>query len=674
MASNSMYATDTKTQKGGPVRVISNEQVEQTVGELVKMHGSKCEPRIKRGVARVAMLWNADNGSEKEFNDFCIKSFICDDKELETVFEKASFYFEALRGGFNQMSLELNWMLQLDLGEIHPIDLMFGSYDPSANYREDFFKNRIAFYLALNFPYYTLKEKETLGKTWTRKQWAYARLGDIFASRVPAELLLKQNEVRTIADSYISEYNIYAGHLVDDKGKTYFPTDMKLISHWNLRDELKSHYTNKPDELFKQKMIYQVMLRIISQEIPQCVINSGKFNWNPFTNKVYDNGKEIKAEPEPNTRYQTLLKNFLVELPIDNYTPDYPTYIERKFSAEMEIPVDDVEALFIDLCSSPVIRKVGNLIKKRLGRNLEPFDIWYDGFKARSSMNLDELDKKVRAKYPDIKTYAADIPRILRHIGFTPQDADRISSLIAVDPSRGAGHAAGASKKSEKAHLRTRFSKDGMNYKGYNIATHELGHNVEQTITLQDVDYYTLSGVPNTAFTEAWAFIFQSRDLDLLGIKSNNPDEEALNALDNLWSAYEIMGVSLVDINVWKWLYNNPDANSEELKKAVISIAKEIWNKYYADVFGVRDQPILAIYSHMIDYPLYLSAYPIGHLIEFQIEEHAKGKNLASEMKRMLEQGCIVPQIWMQGAVGSKLSNEPLLKAADKACDKLNMK
>jgi len=63
--------------------------------------------------------------------------------------------------------------------------------------------------------------------------------------------------------------------------------------------------------------------------------------------------------------------------------------------------------------------------------------------------------------------------------------------------------------RSEKAHLRTRVEKMGMNYKGYNIAVHEMGHNVEQTFSLNDNDYTLLQGVPNTAFTEALAFVFQ---------------------------------------------------------------------------------------------------------------------------------------------------------------------
>ena len=74
-----------------------------------------------------------------------------------------------------------------------------------------------------------------------------------------------------------------------------------------------------------------------------------------------------------------------------------------------------------------------------------------------------------------------------------------------------------------------------MDYKGYNIAVHEFGHNVEQTTSLYDVDYYLLNGVPNTAFTEALAFIFQSRDLYLLGIEGAQHNQEQLNTLDTGW-------------------------------------------------------------------------------------------------------------------------------------------
>jgi hypothetical protein len=100
-----------------------------------------------------------------------------------------------------------------------------------------------------------------------------------------------------------------------------------------------------------------------------------------------------------------------------------------------------------------------------------------------------------------------------------------------------------------------------------------------------------------------------------------------------------------------------------------ITIAKDVWNKYYADVFGTKDETILAIYSHMIDNPLYLSAYPLGHLIDFQLEKQFQGKNFATEVQRIFEQGRLIPQLWMKGGVGQPLAIEPTLEAAAKALE-----
>ncbi|HOT28994.1 MAG TPA: hypothetical protein PLU72_12475 [Candidatus Ozemobacteraceae bacterium] len=47
------------------------------------------------------------------------------------------------------------------------------------------------------------------------------------------------------------------------------------------------------------------------------------------------------------------------------------------------------------------------------------------------------------------------------------------------------------------------------------------------------------------------------------------------------------------------------------MKEAVITIAKDVWNAYYAPVFGIKDSTVLGIYSHMLAYPLYLSDYPL---------------------------------------------------------------
>ncbi|HOY30833.1 MAG TPA: hypothetical protein PKW80_03040 [Bacteroidales bacterium] len=651
---------------------INQTVIDSTVNNLIAQYGDKEKERITKGVTQAASLWTKTDGTNKDFQEFCMENFAGDTATLNSLFDRLQTNFEVIFGNFNRISLDLKRPLHIDDGEMIPVDDLFGAYDPFAHLNDDFFSNKIAFITVLNFPFYTLKEKAELGTKWDRKQWAYARLGDMYTSRVPAEVLQNFSDALTKADMYISEYNIYMGNLVDDKNNTYFPKDMKLISHWGLRDELKSNYQGE-NGLIKQKMIYQVMLRIISQEIPDSAINNPRVQWNPYSNKVYKDTKEITAKPEDDNRYGQMLGLFNAIQGIDAYNPQYPTYIQRAFEQGMEIPQPEVEKLFVDFVSSPEVKLVAQSISKRLNRKLEPFDIWYDGFKPRSTISQEELDAKVQARYKDVSDYQNDLSNILVKLQFTKEKADYIASKIVIDPARGSGHAWGTMMKGDVSHLRTRFPKEGWNYKGYNIACHEFGHNVEQTLSMYDVDYYSLSGVPNTGFTEALAFIFQKRDLDLLGIKNDDPNKEYLQTLDDFWGCYEIMGVSLVDMKTWKWLYDHPKATKNELKEAVIVNAKDVWNKYYAEVFGFKDCPILGIYSHMIDNPLYLSNYPIGHLVQFQVEEQMKGKNLADETIRMFTYGRTIPEVWMKNAVGAPISIKPMLNATKEALKQTGM-
>ena len=168
--------------------------------------------------------------------------------------------------------------------------------------------------------------------------------------------------------------------------------------------------------------------------------------------------------------------------------------------------------------TSPLVPRTARLISARLGRPLEPFDVWYSGFRMKSAYPEAQLDEIVRKRYPTAEAYHADIPNLLRHLGFSVEKADWLAAHIAVDAARGSGHAMGAARRGDSAHLRTRVEKNGMNYKGFNIAVHEMGHTVEQTFSLESIDHTLLQGVPNNAFTEALAFVFQAHDLELLGL------------------------------------------------------------------------------------------------------------------------------------------------------------
>ncbi|WP_430438211.1 hypothetical protein [Parabacteroides goldsteinii] len=637
---------------------IDPSVIQSTISMLTSRDNSN-KQSIEKGVSQVARLWLETDGDEKAFRSFCEDNYIADPDEKYQVFLKISDYLEGISGHFNEMSLRLQKNLQLDNGPLHPIDEKFGSYSPSSHLSDDLYNNKIAFIIALNFPHLTLEEKEALGTD--RKAWAYARLGDMFTERIPAALLQAASNAESDADIYISQYNIYMGHVMNKKGQHLFPKDMILLSHWNLRDEIKANYNKGKEGLDKQRTIYEVMKRIISQDIPVEVINSGTYEWNPYTNMVQQENKEVKTTPESTVRYQKMLNNFKAMQDIDKYTGN--TYIDRKFNDDMEVALQDVEKLFDEFLSATELKEIGKTISKRLGRKLEAYDIWYDGFKARSNLDETKLDVQTQALYPDAAALDKKLPDILMKLGFSAERANYLADKITVDAARGSGHAWGASMKGQQSRLRTRIPAAGMNYKGYNIAIHEFGHNVEQTLSLYDVDYYMLSGVPNTAFTEALAFVFQKRDLEILDITDPNPEKQAMEILDKVWSMYEICGVSMLDISVWKWMYAHPDATAEQLKEATIALSKEIWNKYYAPVFGVKDETVLAVYSHMISYPLYLSAYAFGQIIEFQLDQYLEGKNFANEVERIFRQGRLTPNQWMILATGSPLTVEPMLEA-----------
>ena len=661
----------TTTEQVETVDFIPSSNVEVVVDRLTDSLGESHAFRVERGVKQVVVLWREADGRVEEFMDFCLGSFVAEEEELERLYSTLERNFEVINGNFHKMNVALKEPLQLEGPEITSVDMLFGSYSASAHLTDDMYANKIAFLTALNFPFYSLEEKTEYGESWSRKEWAYARMGDRFTSRVPAAIQQDVSRTVTEADAYISDYNIYMGMLQNDNGEQLFPDNMKLISHWGLRDELKSNYADTEKGLEKQRMVYQVMKRIIDQTIPLEVINSDRYAWNPQSNVLLEGDAEAASRPEDTRRYEVFLKNFLAMKQLDPYNSHYPTQLVRAFDGTMEVPQKDVEELFKALLSSPQVKEVAAFIESRLGRKLEPFDIWYNGFKAGGGIPEDELTTITRRKYPTAEALEADLPRMLMQLGWKADKAREITSLITVEASRGAGHAWGSAMRGDLARLRTRVGENGIDYKGYNIAVHEFGHNVEQTITMNDVDYYMLNGVPNTSFTEAVAFLFQKRDLQLLGLKNPNPTDDFYLALDNFWSCYEIMGVSLVDIQTWEWLYDNPEATPAELKDAVIRIVKEVWNRYYAGVLGGEDETLLGIYSHMIDYPLYLPNYPMGHLISFQIEQQVKGKNLADEIDRMFTQGSIVPQAWMKQAVGSPISIDPLIAATREALQTL---
>ncbi len=643
--------------------------------DLTKNFGEAQRARIERGVRQVAALWRKEDGN---LAAFVKENFVTEQAELDATFARFEANFEQLDGHLLEVGRELRKPTELDVGPLLKVDPLFASYDPTAHFAEDFFSNKLGFWVLLNFPLTTLEERLS-AENWSRQQWAQARLTGRFARRVPANIQQDITASQAAADLYIAEYNVWMHHVLAENGERLFPKGKRLISHWNLRDELKANYADAGG-LARQRTIIKVMERIVTQTIPAAVIDNPSVDWNPFANTVVAAAKDtievdapkknvaLTSKPEADVRYAKLLACAATQKKADPYSPTAKTAIDRAFALGAEMPEAKVRALLESVLRSPLVSKVASEIEKKLGRSLEPTDLWYNGFLPRGSVSETELDAKVRSKYPDVQAFAKDIPRILQGLGFGAERAKYLAERIKVDPSRGAGHAMQSARRGDFPRLRTRVEKDGMNYKGYNIAIHELGHNVEQVFSLYDVDHTLLAGVPNTAFTEAIAFVFQAKDLELLGWGKPDAEADRLRVLNDFWMTWEIAGVALVDIDVWHWMYEHPKATPTQLREATIEIAQKVWNTFYAKVLGKKDTPLLAIYSHMISNPMYLFNYPLGHLIAFQIEEQVKktGK-IGPEIERMSKVGAVVPDAWMMKATGEPVSAAPLLRATEAA-------
>jgi len=649
--------------------------IQSLESELVAQHGESQRERIHRGLTQVAAFWRPSDGDAAAFSYFVKTNFAADAKTRDALFDRMQFVFESIYGHMLEIGRDLSRQTDLDLGPVYPFDEILSGYNAGAHLNDDLFANKLAFVVLLNFPLTTLDQRLTEGDHWTRRQWAETRLADEFSKRIPAEVSLANGRASADADQYVATYNIWMHHVVDDAGHRLFPAKMRLLEHWNLRDEIKADYADKTGGLSKQRTIAKIMERIVDQSIPNNVVDNPAVDWNPVTNQIRPAavndapGYTPQAKiSRPSSRYAVILEQFRAAKLVDPYSPTAPTMIERRFNENREMPEARVRAMLETVLTSPLVPRVAKLIEKRLGRPLEPFDLWYNGFQPQGEYTGAQLDEITRKRYPTAEAYHADMPRMFRQLGFDEKTAKFLAGNIVVDPARGSGHAMPAGRRDDHPHLRTRVGPDGMDYKGYNIAVHEMGHNVEQSFSLNEVDYYTLAGVPNTAFTEALAFVFQNRDLELLGLAKPSAESRALQTLASFWDMYEKCGISLVDMEMWHWMYDHPNATAPELNDAVVRIARDVWNRYYAPIFKTRDVTLLAVYAHMVSDRLYLPDYAVAHMIAFQIEgQMEKSGAIGKEFERMAREGRVTPDLWMKNATGAPVGPEALLSAAGRA-------
>ncbi|RPI97246.1 MAG: hypothetical protein EHM32_01860, partial [Spirochaetales bacterium] len=237
--------------------------------ELVGRYGEAQRQRIHEGLAQAADYWIDGDGDAAVFADFARENFAGDQTTLDSMFERFQSILEIYNGSMHGVSSEMNRQTDLSLGPILPMDREFAGYNPGAHFIDDMFANKLAFVVLLNFPVSTLDERLTEGRKWSRRQWAETRLAQRFSKRIPASVSLEVARAAAESDQYIADYNIWMHHLLAGNGERLFPEKLRLLSHWNLRDELKANYAGGEKGFEKQKMIFRVMERIVDQTIPE---------------------------------------------------------------------------------------------------------------------------------------------------------------------------------------------------------------------------------------------------------------------------------------------------------------------------------------------------------------------------------------------------------------------
>ena len=148
--------------------------------EMTATRGAPFGDRLSRGIRQIAAYWQAQDGDREVFEDFVRANFAADQASLDALFDRFQRLLEQLDGHMHEIGREFRQQADLDLGPILPLDEISAGYDPGAHIADDFFENKLAFIVLLNFPLTTLDERITEGPRWTRRQWAEVRLAQRF--------------------------------------------------------------------------------------------------------------------------------------------------------------------------------------------------------------------------------------------------------------------------------------------------------------------------------------------------------------------------------------------------------------------------------------------------------------------------------------------------------------
>lgn len=633
---------------------------QSAIAALLKSRGKKFAADIERGVKFCALVWNWTASQPQEFVAFCTKQYVAPGKGRSELLRRLDECMYLVSGSFNATTKVLRQGMDIADVELTPAEELLGAFSPGTHLYEDYRVFNIAALVQLNFG------TDDLAPPSTREGWAARRISNFGRNAVPAELLAESSKRYSEVNRFVTGFNIHLDKIDYSDASVKFPKDTVRVSHWGLRD-LMTSLNGQENALPRQRAIRDLMRRVVDGELPRNIIDKPGARWRQSSNTVTENGKKVPAEPLGALRWEKFKEVYDLQRRIDPYTR-FGNIIDNKFKVEREIAEEKVVQILEDILSAPEAESVARFVESRLGRKLEPHDIYFRAFQTGAKKQPLRFD--IRKRYPDAASLQKAIPGILVRLGFSKKRAEWIASKIRVDNSRSAGHAWGPGTSHDLSLLRVRIDKQGINEAEFGVFMHELGHCTEQVLTSFEMDFKALWSVPNTAFTESFAFTFQDKADFILGRKTSIDAD--VTVLQRFWEVFEISGPALTEIRFFHWLYENPNATAGEMHRAIRRIGDEIWSRYFARIFGQEGYGLMSVYSHILWCSFYLADYSMGHVIAYQIRKYLATRKFAPEMERLCALGCLYPDQWMKAAVGEGVSVKPMLDDLRKACRKVS--
>ncbi len=263
--------------------------------ELVSKYGESERARIRGGLAQAADFWRDEDGNAGAFEEVARTYFAGDKETREALFSRMEFALESLRRPHERDRPRLSPPVgPRPRDRSIPSTRCSPATIPAPHFVDDFFRNRLAFAVLLNFPLTTLAERLPRGRgagrggSGPRRGWR-----TVSPSASPPRSTWRSRKAAAESAQYIAEYNIWMHHLVDEKGRRLFPPKMRLLSHWNLRDQLKADYGDAARRASPSSgRSPKVMERIVTQTIPRAVVNNPGLDWNPYDERRRRRGRE----------------------------------------------------------------------------------------------------------------------------------------------------------------------------------------------------------------------------------------------------------------------------------------------------------------------------------------------------------------------------------------------